>query len=472
MIPPQLQTVAEIAVGRILNSLPEGLFIALFVWLVLRFLPRQNSGTRFAVWFVALLAVAGLPVAGLPVARLALIGGIVGGHALPAFGHARPLITIRGSWGVFLFVAWALAACAALLRLTAGLWQLRGLRRSCIAIHPATLDLAIQKTVAEFSSSRSATLATSENVSVPAAIGFFKPMIVIPAWAMRELSPAELNIILVHEFAHLRRWDDWTNLLQKVVRAVFLFHPAVWWIDSRLALEREMACDDEVLAETANPRGYAECLIGLLEKSLARRGWTMAQAAVHRAREASLRLAQILDARRPHARHVWKPALVIVGAFSLLCLVAVPRVPEFVAFDRNASANVDGDVHTASLSQPEFPAAVVVPAALRTGASPSIEKKPRAHSGQVARHVNKHEVVEHADLPVIAADITHSERGAIDFVAVGANEVVMPADTLLVVRTTQRVGPNAWVWSVSMWRITWVNLEQDEKGTAPNPKKT
>ncbi len=229
----------------------------------------------------------------------------------------RPLITIPGFWGLLLFLAWVLATCVAMLRLATGLWRLRGLRRSCIVIDAAELDLAVQKTIADFNSSRSVTLATSERLSVPAAIGFFRPMIVIPSWALRELLPEELNIILLHEFAHLRRWDDWTNLLQKIVRALFLFHPAVWCIESRLSLEREMACDDLVLAETANPRRYAECLIALLEKSFVRRGWAMAQAVVHRAREASLRLAQILDVRRPDTSHVWKPALSLVGAFSL-----------------------------------------------------------------------------------------------------------------------------------------------------------
>jgi hypothetical protein len=476
MMPPQFQTIAQIVISRILNSLPEGLLVALFAWVTLRLLPRQNSRTRFAVWFVALLAVAGLPVAGLP-----LIGGIVGGHSRLAAGSVRPLITLHGPWALLLFLAWVIAVCAAMLRLTTGLWRLRELRRSCIAIDPAELDAGIQKTVGEFSSSRSVTLASSENLNVPAALGFFKPMIVIPTWALRELPPEELNIILLHEFAHLRRWDDWTNLLQKVVRAVFLFHPAVWWIDSRLALEREMACDDEVLAKTANPRDYAKCLIGLLEKSFARRGWTMAQAAVHRAREASLRLAQILDAHRPRARHVWKPALGIVGAFSLACLLVVSRVPEFVAFDRNTSAILGGDVHAATLSQPGFPAAVAIPAALHSRPSPSLKRTSRPAS-QVAGHVIAHQAIEQQ---VIAHQAIERRQSAPQVVAarwntdtdpspgdIVANETIVPRETLLVVRTTQRVGPNSWVWSVCVWRVTWVNPSQNQVEKGSVAKKT
>ena len=122
-----------------------------------------------------------------------------------------------------------------------------------------------------------------------------KPLVVIPSWAMRELSAAELNTILLHELAHLRRWDDWTNLAQKVLGALLFFHPAVWWIEKKLALEREMACDDLVLAQDCESRAYAECLVSLAEKSLLRRGFALAQAAVGRMRHMSFRVAQILD---------------------------------------------------------------------------------------------------------------------------------------------------------------------------------
>ena len=116
-------------------------------------------------------------------------------------------------------------------------------------------------------------MCTSESLRVPTAIGFIKPLVVIPAWAMRELSAVELNAILLHELAHLRRWDDWTNLIQKIVGALLFFHPAVWWIEKKLSLEREMACDDLVLVKAGQrPKVYAECLVSLAEKSLLRKG--------------------------------------------------------------------------------------------------------------------------------------------------------------------------------------------------------
>jgi beta-lactamase regulating signal transducer with metallopeptidase domain len=466
MMWPQFQTMAQIAMGRVLNSLPEGLLIVVFAWVMLRLLPRQNAGTRFAVWFVALLAVAGLPVAGVH-----FMSGVASGQAAWVGSGGRPLITLPGPWGILLFLVWVLAAFAALLRLTTGLWWLRGLRRSCIPIDPAELGRSIQKTVADFSSSRPVILATSENVSVPSALGFFAPMIVIPSWALRELPPEELNVVLLHELAHLRRWDDWTNLLQKIVRAVFVFHPAVWWIESRMSLEREMACDDAVLAETANPRGYAQCLVGLLEKSFARRGWAMAQAAVHRASEASLRLARILDANRTNTKHVWKPALGLVSAFSLACLMVVPRAPRLVAFEANRPA-VSGDHAQGAVSRSEFSAATVIPASPRVRTSHAVKKPSRPAAGQVVAHGIERDAVEHQvggrpvahpdnALQVLATRASRDDEVSWVDLPIGGADENLTGPTLLVVHTAQRVGQNSWVWSVTVWRITWTNPAQD-----------
>jgi hypothetical protein len=454
MIWPQFQTIAEVATGRFLNSLPEGLLIAAFAGVMLRLLPRQNSGTRFAVWFVALLAVVGLP----------FISGMAGAHTLLAAGGTRPVITLPAGWGIFLFLAWALAAFVATLRLVIGLWRLRALRMSCVAIDGTELDASIRKTLADFSSGRSVTLATSERMSVPAAIGFFRPMIVIPVWALRELTSDELNIILLHEFAHLRRGDAWTNLLQKTVRALFVFHPAVWWIENRLSLEREMACDDRVLAETSNPRGYAKCLIALLEKSVARRGLAMAQALVGRAREASLRLAQILDVARPNTGLVWKPALGLVGFFSVLCLTLVLHVPQFVAFDAN-QPTLHGSVrksHVLSpvVSQTRSSGATVIPAALHTNES-SPKKSPKRPAARAMRQLHENQRI----VPQVVA-----ARWIQDVMSGEINQPVIPvAETVLVIRTTERVGPNAWLWSVSVWRVTWQNAapaNPDQNGAA------
>jgi beta-lactamase regulating signal transducer with metallopeptidase domain len=312
-----LNQLARMSAGSMLNCMLEGIAIGLFAWMLLRVVGRRNSSTRFAVWFFALLAIAALPV--------------LGGMASSA-GSVGSAITVPGSWATAIFFVWAVIAGVALFRVGVGLLQLNKLRRSCSAIDAAALDPVLRATLQEFQAVRPVALCQSDRLQVPTAIGFVKPMVVIPAWAMRELSIAELNSILIHELAHLRRRDDWTNLAQQVLKALLFFHPAVWWIEGQLALEREMACDDAVLAETANPRDYAQCLISMAEKSFMRRGLALAQAGVNRMRQTSLRVSQILDVNRSSATRVWKPALYSVAAFFVVCLVSLSHAPELVAF--------------------------------------------------------------------------------------------------------------------------------------------
>jgi len=216
-----------------------------------------------------------------------------------------------------------------------GLVQLRTLRASCTAIDPASLDPLLQTTLRDFQSVRRVTLCHSDRLQVPTAIGFFKPLVVIPSWALHELSSTELNSILIHELAHLRRFDDWTNLAQQILKALLFFHPAVWWIESHLALEREMACDDAVLALTGNPHGYAQCLVSIAEKTFMRRGLALAHAIVNRMRQTSLRVSRILDANHSSGTRIWKPALYSVAAALLVTLMSFSHAPELVAFQNS-----------------------------------------------------------------------------------------------------------------------------------------
>jgi beta-lactamase regulating signal transducer with metallopeptidase domain len=309
-----LNQLARICAGRMLNCTLEGVAIGLFAWILLRVAGRRNSSTRFAVWFSALLVIASLPILGAD-AR-----------------SARAAIAVPGSWALVIFAIWAAVAALALSRVSVGLWQLRKLRASCTPMDATTLHPLLRATLQGFQAVRSVELCQSNRVPVPTAIGFLKPAVVIPTWALQELSTPELNSILIHELAHLRRWDDWTNLIQQILKALLFFHPAVWWIEGKLALEREMACDDAVLAETANPRGYAQCLIAMAEKSFMRRGLAMAQAVVNRVHQTALRVSQILDVNRSSATRVWKPALYSVAAFSVVCLVSFSHAPELVTF--------------------------------------------------------------------------------------------------------------------------------------------
>jgi beta-lactamase regulating signal transducer with metallopeptidase domain len=430
MMLPALENMAQIAVAHVLNSLPEGILLAVITWIALRFLPRQNSRTRFAVWLVALLTVAGLP----------FVGALIHTDSLLAHDSSPSLFTLSGHWAFILFSVWLIAMCAAAMHLALGMFRLGALRRSCDVINPGDLPPALAEIAREFSVSHSVTLATSDRLTVPSAIGFFQPTIVIPAWALHELTPEEFRVILLHEFAHLHRRDDWTNLLQKSLRALFIFHPAVWWIERQLSLEREMACDDHVLAQTGNPRGYARCLVSLLERSFGRRALAMAQAAVRRADEARQRLARILDGNRISSKRFGRAAIGLAGILSLICFAAVPHAPELVAFAPSASEL--RATYAPVSDNSKFPSALVIPAAMHV-------RTTQAHDASLqASHrstLTAHAIAAKAKTTPVTPRVVRAK----------ASERAVPAETILVIRTTEQIGPDAWISRVTVWHLIW-----------------
>jgi beta-lactamase regulating signal transducer with metallopeptidase domain len=319
-----LHAIAELLALRFLDSLIEGTLICLLGALMVRFIPRQNAATRFALWFSALVAIAALP----------WIGGMLprAEFNVAATGHAA--ITLPDSWALYVLALWGGVVCWFAFGVVRALWHLNVLRRNCVPVDVAELDPILRDTLQRHGANRRIALCTSEQVRVPTAVGLFKPMVLVPSWVMRDLSPTELNQILLHELAHFRRWDDWTNLAQQIVKAIFFFHPAVWWIDKKVAVEREIACDDAVLAETRSPRAYAECLAHLAEKSFVNRSIALAQAAIGKIRQTSDRIAQILDVGRPASTSgSWGVAVSTIAVLVVACGAFYSRSPRLVAFE-------------------------------------------------------------------------------------------------------------------------------------------
>ena len=315
-----LGRVVQLAGAHAINGILEGVVVALFAFIFLWAISCRNSRTRFAVLFSTLLAIAGLSFVGVSPMQPIEASAIA------------PHLVLPMAWAEYALIAWALIAAAGLLRIAVGLGRLWWLKRKCEVVPDSGLNPELRQTLADFRSVRRAELRISDTLRVPAAMGFFKPAVVLPRWAIEELSPAELNAVVLHELGHLSRWDDWTNLAQRIVRAALFFHPAVWWIDSRLTLEREMACDDLVLAHLGDSRKYAECLVAVAEKSAINARLALALAAVTRMKQTALRLTRILDHTRVVDTRMSRIAVSTVAAVGALALVALPHTPAFIAF--------------------------------------------------------------------------------------------------------------------------------------------
>jgi beta-lactamase regulating signal transducer with metallopeptidase domain len=385
-----LNTMAEILALRLLDSLIEGGVICLCAALILRLVPRQNAATRFAVWFSALLAVAFLPV----------VNGawLHAGLANAAAGHAA--IALPTSWAIYCVAGWGILALWLSVRLGRAIWHLNALRKSCIPVDPSELDPVLQRTLQHHCGRRQIALCTSEQVRVPTAVGLVKPAILIPHALMCELSPVELNQVVLHELAHFRRWDDWTNLIQQALTALLFFHPAVWWIEKKLGLEREMACDDAVLAETASPRAYAECLARLAEKSFLTRGIALAQSVLGKVRQTSARVARILNVNKPApAVYTSRLAVSLVAVLAMGCAVVYSRTPRLVSFERSPRAKAYEIAHSS-----------VTPSVPRTERIPKLAVTPVKLTQRSITHSAKTKASNAASNAVRTAAL-HSPKG-------------------------------------------------------------
>ena len=439
MSAPDLQWLAQVFTERLLNSAAEGMILAGLAWVLLRLIGQQSSRTRFAVWFVTLLTIVALPFFAAPGA---------GAAHLPMIASAKVHreIVLSASWAKYLFAAWAVGAALLLLRLSVGLWQVHRLRNSCRDVELDRLEPAMAEVFRGFSARSQTKLCVSERVNVPAAIGFFRPAIVFPAWLLPQLSADEIEVVLLHEHAHLCRWDQWTNLAQKFARALFFFHPAVWWIENHLTLEREMACDDIVVAQSQSPKAYASFLVSFAEKLQHAPGLEMVQALVSRMRQMTQRVTQILDGRRSRRTALWAPVLAVNAALIALVFGAAPYVPQLVAF-----RNQPGQSHSSRQTVASRPTAVATAFAVSRATSrpqgPTLTLQPRAI--QAVYHPRA------ASIPLRLKAALNTTKPARPEVIRAKTETNMPPSqaTYVVVETTQYDSSGSAVWTLCIWRV-------------------
>jgi beta-lactamase regulating signal transducer with metallopeptidase domain len=287
----------------LLNSLWQGTTITALIWLMLKALPRLSSATRYGIWWITLLAVALLSLRTLLPAGTSQAaprdpittksdGQIT---LIPAAPHARdssililrssppphaPLTTEYSTSSRLqplhlpahlitrlIVAAWLILSVTLLTRLAYSYHALRRLKRT--AVEPSeSLRSRFTHIAGSARIHRSTQLLISPEIPSPLALGFLSPVILIPTSMADEFSTQEFNHVVLHELAHLSRYDDWTNLFQQILVALLPIQPALFWIARHLNLEREAACDDRVVAVTAAPKPYAASLTRIAELAL------------------------------------------------------------------------------------------------------------------------------------------------------------------------------------------------------------
>jgi beta-lactamase regulating signal transducer with metallopeptidase domain len=318
---PALIHFVPVAASALVTAIWEGTLLALCVAGCLRLLPALSAAARSLIWTGVFLIAALLPLA-----------TVLRADATAQSWHTTGF-RVGLQWAYAVMGVWALLSLVRGAQLLRSAYHLYGVakRATPIVAEQELSEVLAREQKATFR--RAVQLCSSAEVDVPSVIGFFSPRILVPPALLTKISPDDFHQIMLHELEHLRRNDDWTNLMQKLGLVLLPVNPVLLWIERRLCVERELACDDGVLRSTGASKAYATCLVNLAEESLMRRGVSLALGAWQRRSELALRVQRIL--RRPERQmgRQWTKAVVGCALASVLTGATVlTQMPQFVTF--------------------------------------------------------------------------------------------------------------------------------------------
>lgn len=383
--------VADRAAEIAISALWQGALIAGALAICLRLLPQILAAYRFAAWAAGFVALLGISISSL------LPQFSVGAthSAAQASGNATSgaLLNLDMRWSVAIAALWLAVGLVRAVDLAIHSLRLRTLWKDASPVSPVSVDERVAAVLAAASADCGrgpVEICTTTALQRPSVIGFFRPRILIPDWLYARLTRGELEQIVLHEMEHLRRRDDWTNLAQKLCLVMFPLNPALAWIERRLCMEREMACDEGVIRVTRAPRAYAACLASLAERGLERRVEALSLGAWQRRPELVHRVHSILRGEsglNPLAARVLLGTLGFGLVAGSIELAHSPQLVAFVPESRSlavaAHDSATKSAADASVIVPEVPTAarqrtaargsefIAVNASLRQPAAPA-----------------------------------------------------------------------------------------------------
>ncbi len=259
------------------KTLLESCGQALLVWLALRLLeyfsPRISASNQYFIKYGALVLVFTAFVFTLAahlsqsrfMTELSPAFSAVEGTAptVQASGWSRIAGFLSGSFAAWISVAYLCGLFFQAARLIAGYLQLRSVVDQSSRHHDAYWQERLEGLAARLGITEHVRLYLSELHEIPFTSGFFKPVILFPMAAISHLTPEQVEAILLHELAHIRRNDFLFNLLQQVMKTFLFFNPFARFIDLEINREREYCCDDLVIAQAAEPRSYVSALLAI-----------------------------------------------------------------------------------------------------------------------------------------------------------------------------------------------------------------
>jgi uncharacterized protein (TIGR03435 family) len=322
----------ELLGATLLHFLWQGTLIAVVYAAARRCTGR--SEVRYLLASVALAVMATAPVATWIALRLPSSEAVAAAAHVSASNAAPGAADFRGElprflaagyegvpsvWLSWVAAAWSAGVAVFWLRLLGGWIIAERLRRRQVWPVPCQWQQAFDGLRARLGVSRPVQLLVSGLLQAPAVVGLFRPVVLAPVGALAGLPAEQMEALLLHELAHIRRYDYLVNALQSMVEALLFYHPAVWWVSGHMRSERELCCDDAAVAVTGDAESYARALavVGAAEHAhyqaaVAATGGSLAT-----------RVARLLGEPRPASR-THSPAA--VGAATALVAITAMAV--------------------------------------------------------------------------------------------------------------------------------------------------
>lgn len=393
----------------LVHFLWQGAALGLVYALTMVFTDGQSPRLRYRLGLAIFLLAGALPVFTFiylfqPAGPVTALGTF---SVTASSGTAEP-----GAWWVGLeswlepYLPWAVAmwlAGVAVMssRVCVDWWQVRRLTRMGVSPLPRNWEHTVAALLAAFRVSRPVRVLRSQVVRVPAVIGWLRPVVLLPSAAIIGLSPRQLELIIAHELAHIRRSDYLVNLIQVLIETLLFYHPAVRWMSNRLREEREHCCDDAVIATCGDTLTYAHALTELEEQrqasyqtALAANGGVLSQ-----------RIYRMLDRSTPRRS-------ALIWGVSLLVGLAAGSMAVAAQLALNAANPAPSIKSSESVTVPPPPLATVE-SGMRTPAPAPAEQAPSRPEAAGARNEDAGRTEEP---PAARADspepVTRAESGS------------------------------------------------------------
>jgi beta-lactamase regulating signal transducer with metallopeptidase domain len=354
---------------------------------------------------------------------------------------------------------WLCGSLSTLAMLATGLFGVEQLRRSSRLVESVDLPRSCRALADSLGIARRVSVGICDRLAMPVLIGIVRPMILLPPAALSGWSVEQLEMVLLHELAHLRRWDNLVNLLQRLVESLLFFHPVVWWLSGWVRLERELCCDRLVVERVGRPVAYAEMLVALAGSN-------------HRGRQTALAMAdrQVLTRIR-RLLNLEERSMKLSVPEGLGLLGAVVVGASLVIGSQAAQTKVVDDSEPSGLSVPgtavddskNMPAPDAIPASEQSGPNdtgitapptspkPVPPKNPRSIS-LLPRDERRVQIVQLPTTPEGVA--TYKIRGGIKIVCKSqkVGTISMEADEAVIKRVERQsdkeavIGPSGETW--------------------------